>query len=888
MMKIGRFAITIMALMASISVSAQDFDKKNLLYRVSSTENKTVELVGFEKKPKEELVIPDEVSYKGDKYVITSIAENAFKNCENLKSVIGSNIQLIKDRAFQGCINLSSATFTDQLSEVKNHAFQGCTSLSQVSLGNNVQTIGDAAFQNCSSLTEFSFGSGLKSLGKGVINGTKISSIVLPNSLVKIGHHAFADCNQLSSVTFGNALTHIENNAFEKTSISTIVFPNTLLYIGDKAFANCTNLLSITYGNSLKEIGTGAFQGVPISSLSFPTSLKIINDNAFKDCKSLQSISLNDNIEAIKESAFENCSLLSVDLTDCMADVYNNAFKDCKNVIISSYSLKGIANYINRKDAIIFPMPKADRRSIEYFIKEKDEYVIALGTFKNGFAFFHYKDGNDLKCDVVTLFGKVISQKGGKIVAENLIMVPSDNGSGVVLKDARGRVLTKTVYDNIYDNNSLNFTEGCLRVCKNGKYGFIDKSGNEVIPCKYSGVEDFKNDIAIVWGDGRKYDCHLAKLIDKGGKSITPCEILYNGGGHSFNDNNVFLALECDKKYGIIDKHGNTIVPFVYDYAYNFSEGLAAVCKDGRWGFVDQNNKMVIPFEYEYDTDEYDTEYSSIKYGSLDFREGLACIIKNGKWGYIDKANNVVIPFIYSRAEDFHGGIAYVENSDGMAGCIDTKGKVVQSFGNIDYLKNGIYMTYTNQKIYGNYENILFNKSGIIGEYSSNPYIYDSLIIVEKNKKYGAIDYKGKVLIPCKYNQLSYSDNILRAKDDNGRYIFNGTGKMIVSSDYETDYDYYGYEGILKVKKDNLYGFIDKTGKVISSCIYDEAEEFQDGFAIVCKGEKWGVIDRNGKEAIPCMYNEISHFNNGIAVVDIEGETGFVDVNGKSTFDYQK
>ena len=881
MMKIGRFAITIMALMTAVSVSAQDFDKKNLLYRINSVENKTVELLGFEKKPKEELLIPDEVSYKGDKYIITSIAENAFKDCENLKSVIGSTIQLIKGGAFQGCINLSSATFTDQLSEVKNNAFQGCTSLSQVSLGNNIQTIGDAAFQNCSSLTEFSFGSGLKSLGKGVINGTKISSIVLPNSLVKIGHHAFADCNQLSSVTFGNALTHIENNAFEKTSISTIVFPNTLLYIGDKAFANCTNLQSITYGNSLKEIGTGAFQGVPISSLSFPTSLKIINNNAFKDCKSLQSISLNDNIEAIKESAFENCSLLSVDLTDCMADVDNNAFKDCRNVIISLYSLKGIANYINRKDAIIFPMPKDDRRRIEYFIKEKDEHIIALGTFKNGFAFFHYKDGNDLKCDVVTLFGKVISQKGGKIVAENLIMVPSDNGSGVVLKDARGRVLTKTVYDNIYENNSLKFTEGCLRVCKNGKYGFIDKSGNEVIPCKYSQVDDFKDGVARVKGEVVKEFGHgFIGYVNNKGKEIVPCIIKKDG---YYYKNGYVTYINNNDKYGVVDKLGKVVIPFEYDYIYDFKEGLAGVIKDGKLGFVDNSNKVIIPFNYNLESYE-------ISENKFEFSEGLVCIIKNGKWGYIDKANNAVIPFIYSRAEDFHGGIAYVENSDGVAGCIDTKGKVVQSFGtDIQYLKNGIYMTYTNREVYGNYENILFNKSGIIGEYSNDPNTYpDSLIIVEKNKKYGAIDYRGKVLIPCKYNQLSYRDNILRAKDDNGRYIFNGTGKMIVSSDYETDYDYYGYEGILKVKKDNLYGFIDKTGKVISPCIYDEAEEFQDGFAIVCKGEKWGVIDRNGKETIPCMYNEISHFNNGIAVVDIEGETGFVDVNGKSTFDYQK
>ena len=32
-------------------------------------------------------------------------------------------------------------------------------------------------------------------------------------------------------------------------------------------------------------------------------------------------------------------------------------------------------------------------------------------------------------------------------------------------------------------------------------------------------------------------------------------------------------------------------IPFIYDDAISFSEGLAAVKKEGKWGFVDRNGK---------------------------------------------------------------------------------------------------------------------------------------------------------------------------------------------------------------------------------------------------------------------------------------------------------
>jgi hypothetical protein len=63
---------------------------------------------------------------------------------------------------------------------------------------------------------------------------------------------------------------------------------------------------------------------------------------------------------------------------------------------------------------------------------------------------------------------------------------------------------------------------------------------------------------------------------------------------------------------------GGMAIPFEYDDAKPFSDGLAAVKKDGKWGYIDTGGRVDIPFEY--------TNVTS-------FSEGLAAVKKGGKWG---------------------------------------------------------------------------------------------------------------------------------------------------------------------------------------------------------------------------------------------------------------
>ncbi|MDR2026400.1 MAG: WG repeat-containing protein, partial [Prevotellaceae bacterium] len=110
------------------------------------------------------------------------------------------------------------------------------------------------------------------------------------------------------------------------------------------------------------------------------------------------------------------------------------------------------------------------------------------------------------------------------------------------------------------------------------------------------------------------------------------------------------------------------------------------------------------------------------------------------------------------------------------------------------------------------------------------------------------------------------------------------TGKEVTPCIYDHTEDF--SEGLKIVDRDDKRGFIDKTGKEVIPCIYDDGEDFCEGFAYVRKNDKWGFIDKTGKEVTPFIYVEPNGFSEGLAMVERYLEngrfvSGFIDKTGK-------
>ncbi len=93
-------------------------------------------------------------------------------------------------------------------------------------------------------------------------------------------------------------------------------------------------------------------------------------------------------------------------------------------------------------------------------------------------------------------------------------------------------------------------------------------------------------------------------------------------------------------------------------------------------------------------------------------------------------------------------------------------------------------------------------------------------------------------------------------------------------------------EGILLVKNGDSYGFLGANNAWIADPVYRNAEPFLEGLAVVTnKDGKMGMIDRTGKAVLPCVFDQVTTISDGICLL-YEASIGWhmlVKVNGVYT-----
>ena len=143
------------------------------------------------------VIIPDTVTVDGVNYQITKIADYAFYNNKNLKSiVIGANIREIGKSAFESCTKLKTVKGGANVKTIGSKAFYGDKKLSSFPTMSNLETIGSSAFKKCAALKKFTIGSKVNSIGK----------------------YAFQDCKKLKTITIKSTLltsSNVKSKAFK-------------------------------------------------------------------------------------------------------------------------------------------------------------------------------------------------------------------------------------------------------------------------------------------------------------------------------------------------------------------------------------------------------------------------------------------------------------------------------------------------------------------------------------------------------------------------------------------------------------------------------------------------------------------------------------------------
>ena len=154
-----------------------------------------------------------------------------------------------------------------------------------------------------------------------------------------------------------------------------------------------------------------------------------------------------------------------------------------------------------------------------------------------------------------------------------------------------------------YDQLSL-FSEGYAAVCKNGKWGYIDKTGQEVIPCKYDWANPFHEGLASV---RISYDSGYG-FIDTTGREVIRHRREIEVPGE-FSEGLVVVKNEFNNHFFVLDREGRKVfqgaygeghytpygsfgmMPFVYPaYIEKFIDGKLYIPK-GESGYKVYNTK---------------------------------------------------------------------------------------------------------------------------------------------------------------------------------------------------------------------------------------------------------------------------------------------------------
>ncbi|MCH3977612.1 MAG: leucine-rich repeat protein [Candidatus Methanomethylophilus sp.] len=250
--------------------------------------------------------------------IINKGSGNLFTNCDMLKSVTWTSIDVLKGKPFLNCpaleyldlsdtkvtgalfghaalqtvITNENTTITSDFSEcsslkeisiygnVTKNMFKNCMSLEKVYLY-NTESIGDYAFQNCASLSYIVMPETVSSIGKSSFDGCTSLNIAFPASLAKVGSSAFGTISLLDSdgtTAISASADNIKGCAFASDGEKLIKTHTVRCIAGGKAYLCASPLsgnfsvpaISVT-GNSIEgwytdaELST-AYAAGPVSS----------------------------------------------------------------------------------------------------------------------------------------------------------------------------------------------------------------------------------------------------------------------------------------------------------------------------------------------------------------------------------------------------------------------------------------------------------------------------------------------------------------------------------------------------------------------------------------------------------------------------------------------
>jgi hypothetical protein len=255
---------------------------------------------------------------------------------------------------------------------------------------------------------------------------------------------------------------------------------------------------------------------------------------------------------------------------------------------------------------------------------------------------------------------------------------------------------------------------------------------------------------------------------------------------------NAFSQLESKKapngKFGFTYDEEWAIQPIYDEVAEFYDYSYAFVKAKGKWGLIDQQGKTILPFEYSefldeeylFGEEEIKTVIKNDKYGIVNRSQGkvlveciyekpfgytdgifpvlgnLSVVYRNNKAGLLNEKGVEIVPCIFDGGKepfkDMYLDLYVLAKQNKKSGVVDTVGNLAVPcvYDEIQTTENFDLLDVVKNKKHGLFA--LTARKEIIAPLYDEPIRFDEeYAYVRLNKKYGAIDKEGNVIVPFKY-----------------------------------------------------------------------------------------------------------------------------------------
>lgn len=351
-----------------------------------------------------------------------------------------------------------------------------------------------------------------------------------------------------------------------------------------------------------------------------------------------------------------------------------------------------------------------------------------------------------------------------------------------------------------------------------GRWGFIDTTGQFLLPARYEAARDFSEQLAAV-----RIDSKWGAITHTGRFAVKPSFDLLTSFKYGM------AVATVGSQTGVVSRTGAFVLEPKYQMATILSPSLIAVKTNDLWGLVAPDGTWIVQPVFQ-------SIFAPVN-GKLTVT--VTAFNRAIRYGLISDRGNILLEPKYETLVRFPNGLVHVK-LDNLWGVATEEGQTVvePKYSRIDPSGDGVIPVQMN----GQWGLLRDDGTVVVAPvYETVLPFHDGVAGFKTGGKWGIIDTRGNIVTPPAYDFVGpFSE---------GRAVF-------------------GVKTFLGGMK---YGYLDTQGKVVVEADYRSAGMFREHLAGVCTGGFTGLacgyITPDGATAIPLAFTAVSPFKNGFARV---------------------